>query len=171
MTLPVLPVETFIRYQQLVLGGTLGSSENKDVGVLPQQYADMFGNEEIVELVAEVYHELSPDEKARSVIYGMAYPQAGAVDVFGPRYDLPKAISGHNSYWLWGPGDNAASKDIAIVMGLSEELLRQLFEEVTKKRVFYHPYAMPWRNNLPIFLCRGPRRPLGDLWPDIKHYE
>ena len=43
MTLPVLPVETFIRYQEVLLGGPPGSSEQKDVGALPQQFADMFG--------------------------------------------------------------------------------------------------------------------------------
>ncbi len=169
MTLPALPVETFLRYQDFVLGGPPGSSENKEVGPLPQHYADMFGNEELAALVAEVYHELSADEQSRCVIYGMTYPQAGAIDVFGSRYDLPKAISGHNTYWIWGPGE--LSGEIMIVMGLNQEILNGIFDDVVEARVFRHPYAMPWRNNLPIYLCRGPRMSLKSIWPEFKHYE
>ena len=169
MTLPLLPVETFIKYQQQLMGGTLASSEQKEVGVLPQHYSDMFGNEELVALVAEVYHGLTPEEKSQCTIFGMAYPQAGAVDFFGPRYDLPRAVSGHNSYWLWGPGDRTG--EIMIFLGLDEKMLGEMFEEVTLARVFYHPYAMPWRNNLSIFICRKPYQPLQELWPNRKHYE
>jgi hypothetical protein len=129
----------------------------------------MFGNEEVVALVAEVYHELTPEEKRRCTILGMAYPQAGAVDFFGPRYGLPKAISSHNNYWMWGPGEG--SGEILLVMGLNEDILKGLYEEVRVARVFRDPYAMPWRNNMPIFLCRGPRTPLKDIWPELKHYE
>ncbi len=169
MTLPILPVETFIKYQQQMMGGTLASCEQKEVGVLPQQYSDMFGNEELVAMVAEVYHGLTPEEKSQCMIFGIAYPQAGAVDFFGPRYDLPRAVSGHNSYWLWGPGDRTG--EIMISLGLDEKMLGEMFEEVTLARVFYHPYAMPWRNNLSIFICRKPYQPLQELWPKLKHYE
>jgi hypothetical protein len=169
MTLPALPVETFIRYQEFALGGPPGSSENKEVGPLPQHFADMFGNEELAAIVAEVYHELSAEEQSRCVIYGMAYPQAGAIDVFGSRYNLPKAISGHNAYWTWGPGE--LSGEIMIVMGLNEEILSGMFADVTEARVFRHPYAMPWRNNMPIYLCRQPRVPLQSVWSKFKHYE
>lgn len=168
ITLPILPVETLVRYFEW-LGGPPPSSEQKTIGVLPQHFADMFGNEELVAIVAEVYGGLTPEEQSRCAIYGMAYPQAAAVDVFGGRYGLPKAISGHNSYWLWGPGESTG--EIVIVAGLDEETLKGLFEEVTLARVFRDPYAMPWRNNLPIFLCRGLRMPLGELWPEVKHYE
>lgn len=169
MALPVLPVETFIRYQHRLLGGTIPSSEQKEVGPLPQHYADMFGNEEMVALVAEVFHELTPEERARCTIWGMAYPQAGAVDFFGPRYGLPKAISSHNNYWLWGPGKGTG--EILISAGLNEEILGELYEEVSVARTFHHPYAMPWRNNHPIFLCRRPRVSLKEAWPEFKHFE
>jgi hypothetical protein len=169
MTLPVLPVESFIQYQHRLLGGTLPSSEQKDVGPLPQHFADMFGNEELVALVAEVYRDLPAEERAKCVIFGMAYPQAGAIDFFGPRYDLPKAVSGHNSYWLWGPGEQGG--ETMIFAGLNQEELERMFEEVTLARVFHHPYVMPWRNDFPIYVCRRPHRPLKDLWPELKHFE
>ncbi len=32
------------------------------------------------------------------------YYIAGAIDYFRPALGLAPAVSGHNSYWLWGPG-------------------------------------------------------------------
>jgi len=168
LTLPVLPVETLVGYLQL-FGGPPPSSEQKSIGVLPQQYADMFGNEELVAQVAEVYGALEAEERSRCAIFGMAYPQAAAVDFFGDRWGLPKAISGHNSYWLWGPGDYTG--EIVIVLGLQEEMLTGLFDEVTLAGTFYHPYAMPWRNHLPIWVCRGLYAPVQELWPEWKEFQ
>ncbi|MBI2839594.1 MAG: glycosyltransferase family 39 protein [Acidobacteria bacterium] len=168
ITLPVLPIETFIPYQRALLGQTLASSEEKEVGPLPQHFADMFGNEELVKLVAEVYNELPPEERKRCAIYADSYPQAGAIDLFGSRYGLPKAICGHNSYWLWGPGDSRG--DIVIVVGDSYEEVSLAFEEVTLRRVFCHPYVMPWRNYFPIYVCRKPRVSLKDIWPETKEF-
>ena len=43
--------------------------------------------------------------------------------LFGAQHGLPKAISGHNSYYLWGPGDatgevviaNSGEHDLVII--------------------------------------------------------
>ncbi len=168
LTLPVLPVEALVRYFEL-FGGPPPSGERKEVGPLPQHFADMFGNEELVEVVAAVYDGLPEGERERAVIFGMAYPQAAAVDFFGPRRGLPKAISGHNSYWLWGPGEK--SGEVMIVIGIEEATLREFFDQVELAAVARHRYAMPWRNNLPIWICRSPKAPLAEAWPRIKHYE
>lgn len=169
LTLPVLPAEMLIPYQRALLGQTLPSSEEKEVGPLPQHFADMFGNEELVALVAEVYNELTPEEKQKCAIYGDSYPQAGAIDLFGPRYGLPKAMSGHNSYWLWGPPKNV-SGEIVIVVGDSYEEVSAAFAEVRLSRIFHHPYAMPWRNYFPIYVCRKPKLTLQEIWPEAKEY-
>ena len=52
---------------------------------------------------AAVYDRLPAGERAHAVILGRSYSDAGAVDLFGPRYGLPHAYSGHNTYWWWGP--------------------------------------------------------------------
>jgi len=38
-------------------------------------------------------------------------------------------------------------------------------------RVFRDPYAMPWRNKMPIFVCRKPSASLKEIWPEAKHFE
>jgi hypothetical protein len=52
--------------------------------------------------VARVYYWLPPEIRPRTAIFGRNYGQAGAIDLFGPKYGLPPAISGHQSYFLWG---------------------------------------------------------------------
>ena len=32
-------------------------------------------------------------------------------------------------------------------------------------------YAMPYENNLAIYICRNLKMPLKELWPQLKHYE
>ena len=99
---PILPVETYIRYSQAI-GFAPPKIERFKLGPLPQIYADQFGWEEMAAAVAGVYNNLAPDVRAKTAIFGHNYGQAGAVDLFGAKYGLPKAISGHQSYFLWGP--------------------------------------------------------------------
>ena len=37
-------------------------------------------------------------------IFTSASAEAGALDLYGGPYHLPPVISGHNTFWLWGPG-------------------------------------------------------------------
>jgi len=91
--IPVLPVDTFIRYQHAI-GIQAPRTETSALADLPQLYADMFGWDEMTAKVAEVYHSLTPAEQRETAIYALDYGEAGAIDFFGPRYGLPKAISG-----------------------------------------------------------------------------
>ena len=92
-TLPILPVETFVRYQS-ALHMTPHSDEREAMGVLPQQYADMFGWPEMVDLVAKAYARLTPEERRHARVFGQNYGEAGAVDVLGRKLGLPRALSG-----------------------------------------------------------------------------
>ncbi len=79
--------------------------ENRKLGPLPQAYADQFGWEEMVATVAGAYNGLPANLRAKTAIFAQNYGQAGAIDFFGPKYGLPKAISGHQNYFFWGPRD------------------------------------------------------------------
>ena len=111
----------------------------------------------MVQAVARVYEGLSPAERARCAIFCDNYGEAGAIHVFGPAYGLPRAISGHNSYYLWGPGE--ASGEVVIAVGLPVEELQQFFDDIEVADRISHPYAMPYENDLPVHICRGPKVP------------
>ena len=101
---PVLPVESFVAYAQ-TLGITPSSGERHEQGRLPQFFADRFGWPEMVATVARVHRSLPPDERRRCGIVASNYGEAGAINLFGPRYELPPAICAHQTHSMWGPGD------------------------------------------------------------------
>src|SRR5262249_62128265 len=124
---PVLPVETYIRYTR-ALHLSPPASETHKLGPLPQHYASEFGWPEMVATVAGVYNSLPPDVRPKTAIFVQNYGQAGAIDLFGPKYGLPEAISGHQSYFFWGPRDYTGAS--MIFMDDSQERLEQLFVSV-----------------------------------------
>lgn len=168
LALPILPVQTFIKYADR-LGISPPKSENHEIGRLPQHFADMFGWKELARSVSVVYQDLSPGDQAKCGIFAQNYGEAGAIDFFGPEYGLPKAISGHNNYWLWGP--NHYTGDVMILIGGDRSDYEQLFESIEQAGLFQHDYVMPYENNLPLFVCRGLKTPIEELWPQLKHYE
>lgn len=95
--------------------------------------------------------------------------EAGAIDHFGRRHGLPRAHSGHNNYWLWGPPE--ASGRCVIVLGAEPEELEPLCETVEHAAVFSAPYVMPYEDRLPIDVCRGLRVPFATLWPATKSFQ
>jgi dolichyl-phosphate-mannose-protein mannosyltransferase len=167
LAIPILPVETFIAYQQhLPIGAP--KTESHRMGPLPQHYADMFGWPEMAAVVARAYNRLTPAERAKCGIFGQNYGQAGAIDFFGRRYGLPHAISGHQNYYLWGPDGYDGS--ILIVMDDDRETLEKIFDRVEEAGVVDHPYAMPYERHRTVFICRGMKMPMRELWPKIKKW-
>jgi hypothetical protein len=164
--IPVLPVQDYIAYST-TLGFNQPAFERGKLGVLPQQYADMFGWHAMAAKVAAAYHGLPPADQAKAVFLGANYGEAGAIDVFGPPLGLPPAISGHNNYYLWGPRNAGA---VLIVLGDPRGISRFYGSVQTVGRIDT-PYAMPYETDLPVNILRDPKVPLTTLWPMLKHYE
>jgi len=165
--MPVLPVETYIKYQSF-LGIEPPKTERHKFGKLPQGFADMFGWENMVATVAKVYNSLSPEERAKCAIFTSNYGEAGAIDFFGKKYGLPKAISGHNNYWLWGPRDYTG--EIVITVGESLEDVKKTFDQVELGATVVSEYAMPYESDLPVYICRKPKVSLPEVWPRVKDF-
>jgi Dolichyl-phosphate-mannose-protein mannosyltransferase len=167
ISIPVLPPEQYIRYSR-ALHIEQPRIETHELGPLPQLFADQFGWEEMTQVVARVYNALPPDVRARTAIFGQNYGQAGAIDLFGPKYGLPPAISGHQSYFLWGPRNYTGES--MIVMADRRERLEKLFSSVEKAGTVYHPYSMPYEH-FDVFYCRGPKQNVAEAWPRVKNWD
>lgn len=163
---PVLSPEAFIRYQKTI-GIEPPKAENQNNGPLPQHFADEFGWEEMVSKVAAVYHSLPPEERKRTMIFANDYGSAGAVDFFGPKYGLPKAVSNHQNYWYWGSHDYDGST--VIVLGSDGRGDREHFNSVEIAGIVEHPYSRrdEW---FPILRCRGLTVNLQKAWPAMKRW-
>ena len=167
LVLPVLPVDAFLRYQSR-LPFEVPRAERSFIGAaLPQYYADEFPWPGMVQAVASVYHALPPDERTKTAIFCSNYGQAAAIDFFGPQYGLPKAISGHQSYFLWGPRNYTG--EIVILVGEDEGEALEQFDSVTVAATLNNPYAF-WYENQPILLCRGLKWDLQTGWPRVKNW-
>lgn len=166
--LPVLPVATYIAYAD-VLGFKPSSGERQEIGELPQHYADMFGWDSIVATVARVYQSLPADDQARVGIFVPNYGDAGAIDLLGPRLGLHKhAISPHNNYYLWGPGD--VSGEILIVVGGELADHQKSYADVRVVDQIDCGRCMPYENHRPVYVVRKPLRSMDEIWRSAKKF-
>jgi len=166
LAMPILPVKAAVMYTRFWDVNRV-RVEEQQLGELPQLFADMFGWENQVAAVARIYRALPTEQQAQCALLAYNYGEAGAIDYFGPRYGLPKAISGHNQYALWGPRDYSGETVMAI--GFLEKDLSKYFDEVTPAATVTSEYAMPEEAHLTLFVCRRPRSSLQQAWPHFKY--
>jgi hypothetical protein len=164
---PILSPGKFLAYEK-ALHIPIPEAEHQNNGPLPQYFADEFGWEPMVQKVAAVYHSLSPEEQSRTAIFSNGWGEAAAVDFFGPKYGLPKAISKHNQYWIWGPRNYTG--EIMIVLRSDGRGDRRNFQSVQDMGAVEHPYSRrdEWFH---IFLCRGLKADLRQVWSKLGHYD
>jgi 4-amino-4-deoxy-L-arabinose transferase-like glycosyltransferase len=166
MTAPILPVESFARYQKLI-GLEAPQIEHHEMGPLPQWFADEFGWEDMAREVARVYNSLPVEDRARTAIFCNQYSEAAALDFYGPKYGLPPAISNHQNYWYWGPRNYDGS--IVIVTGSDGTGDREHFRTVEIAGRVGHIYARGDRH-FPVLVCRGLIEDLRTFWPKTKNW-
>jgi Dolichyl-phosphate-mannose-protein mannosyltransferase len=166
LAVPALTPAAYIRYTQAT-HLQQPRIENHALGPLPQIFADQFGWEEMAQVVAHAYNALPADVRASTAIFAQNYGQAATIDFFGPRYGLPPAISGHQSYFLWGP--RGYTGESMIVLDDRQKHLEELFTSVEKVGHVDHTYSMPYEH-FDVFYCRGLKQPLSELWPQMKKW-
>jgi len=167
-TLPVLEPDQFLKFMEGV-GIKPRASEVGHTADLPQHFADQFGWEEKVAAVTEVFDQLTADEKKECVILVGNYGIAGAIDFYGRPLGLPPARSGHNNYYLWGPGEQTGQ--IVIAMGIDREDLETFHEDIREVAVAECVYCLPGSSREPVYLCKKPKRTLQDAWPRTKKFQ
>ena len=166
VTFPVLPKERYAAYTQALGIEQPHMERGHDAGRLPQIFADMHGWDTMAAQVAEVYRTLSPADQAKACVFGQNYGEAGAINYFGPHLGLPKAISNHNSYWLWGP--QGCTGEVLVVIAGGEDDNRRNCRVLERAGTVHNDWARPDENDLPIYICRGLSKPIEELWPQIR---
>jgi hypothetical protein len=120
--------------------------------------------------IASTYRSLPAAERRRAVVFTSNYGEAGAVDRYGAADGLPRAYSGHNNYWLWGPPPERRSA--AVLVGYGRRYLASRFVGLRR--------AGTLRNGLgvdndeqgePIWTARSVRGSWAAQWPRLRHYD
>ncbi len=134
-------------------------------------FREEIGWPELVAEVARIRNSLPADERGKVAILGTNYGEAGAIDMFGAAYGLPKAISGINSYWARGYGN--PPPQTVIVLGMSAEDVNDLFESCELAGHTRNLYAVKneeTQDHPDIFVCRKLRYQWPEFWKQFRYY-
>jgi hypothetical protein len=166
IALPMLSPAATVRYEKAI--GLRQREELARGGRLPVQLGLLFHAEAVLQPVLEIFRSLAVEDRERVEILTGSFGEAGAINVLGRKRGLPRAIGMHNQYWLWGPGD-ATGELMIVVHGSTDQLLRW-FQHCDREREIDCPYCMEAMDAKAVHLCRNPRAPLKQLWPEMKLY-
>ncbi len=165
IALPLLsPEGTAVYASKLGIAPALRTNRG-EMDRLPQDFADMLGWEEQARAIAAVYHSLPPDEQRAAVIAGGNYGRAGAAEFYGARYALPSVVSSAGSFWYFGPGERPGR--VLIMIGGDPADLAPIYGEVREVARIRSPWSVGEERDVPVYVARGQRRTLQQLWPSL----
>ena len=156
ITIPPVPVNS-----------TLWKFASKNNGDLVEE----LGWPELVQTVAQIRDSLPEQDRAHLGIMAGNYGEAGAINLYGPRYELPQAISGINSFWQRGYGN--PQPETLIVLGISRGFLDRNFASCQIAGHTPNPYNIhneETSDHPDIYVCRGLRQTWPDFWKDFQYY-
>jgi 4-amino-4-deoxy-L-arabinose transferase-like glycosyltransferase len=126
---------------------------------------------DLVATVAQVRDSLSPSERETVGILTGNYGETGAINLYGPAYNLPQALSGTNTAWFRGYGNPPPKK--LIVVGLSREYTEGALEGCRIAGHNGNPYGIKneeSQEHPDIYVCGPPRQPWPQFWAAFQSY-
>jgi hypothetical protein len=138
---------------------------------------ETIGWPQLVRTVAAVWTSLPPSQRANAVLFADNDGLAGAINELGRGTGLPTAVSRQNSEWWWGAGNPNATTIVAVTPGPAGggagygAYLEHFFTSVRVAATLSNPYGIhnqQWGGH--VYICTGPRRPWGQMWPQLREY-
>ncbi len=136
-----------------------------------EDFREEIGWPELVETIAKVRDALPPEDRAHFGILAGNYGEAGAVNLYGPQYGLPPAISGVNSFWQKGYGD--PPPQTLIVVGRDLDQIQDSFISCTLAAHTWNRFGVlneETRDHPDILVCRTLRKPWPEYWKTARHF-
>lgn len=132
-------------------------------------WANMFGWQEIAGQIAEACRTLTPAERVGLRVLAPNYGVAGAVDVYGAALGLAPALSGHNGYAFW---ESAPALDPLVFVGYDAAWLGGIYSETRAIGTLVGAdLGPPDEKGLIIIYCRGLRIEPAALWDELRHFD
>ncbi len=157
--LAILPLDPFIEFAGI----------EKEGDLTPVPYIEYYSKskwDKTLSALKGVYDSLPQEEQKNSLIWGKHYSQAGAVNLFQKKYDLPHAFSYHGSFYLWAPENGEMPETIlAYTNGEANiDFFQSFFETVIPAKKVFNPYADfeedKWQT---IYICKNPKQNFKEL--------
>ena len=138
--------------------------EDGSIHSLPQDYADQLGWAELTTVTAKAYNSI-PD-KDKVIILCENYGQAGAIDIIGKQYDLPRAYSFSDSYQYWNPPH--FDPDIEYVIFINDEMWNGLGSVFADKKVYGQINNINAREyGTKVYILSNPNSSFNAYWKDV----
>jgi 4-amino-4-deoxy-L-arabinose transferase-like glycosyltransferase len=138
---------------------------------LQDNFKEEIGWTDLVATVAHVYDSIPANERAGIGIIVGNYGEAGAINLLGPHYNLPPAISGTNSAFYRSFPEN--KPDTLIAIGLDDAFLTDHFERCELVAHNMNPYGVineESRDHPDIYLCHHLRQRWPEFWPQFRWF-
>lgn len=135
------------------------------------QYNMEIGWPELAATVAHVRDSLPTTDRAVLGVMAADEGEAGAINLYGQAYGLPRAISGMNSNWLRGYGD--PPPQVIIAVGFKPEELDKIFASCQIAAQLWNPYDVindTLRDRDQVYVCRNMRAPWPEFWKHFLYY-
>ncbi|QLY33043.1 glycosyltransferase family 39 protein [Nocardia huaxiensis] len=138
----------------------------RDTAVLEINYdaGETIGWPEFVDQIAEIRMRAGPNAELLTANYG----EAGAIERYGALHRLPTPHSGHNSYWWWGPPQDARP---ALLIGFGVDRALELCPQIEQVGRIDNGLGIDneEQGGL-VYLCRAPRAGWAEMWPSLRRF-
>jgi hypothetical protein len=134
-------------------------------------FPEEIGWPEFVDTVAQVRDRLPASERERLGILAGNYGEVGALNLYGEKYGLPRAISGVNSSWERGYGNPVP--ETLIVVGFPRDFLQKRFRSCELAGRTWNRYGVANEETVEdpdIFVCRGLRGSWEAFWKEVRGF-
>jgi hypothetical protein len=138
-------------------------------GPLTQPLADRLGWDGLTRSVEQVYAGLEPAQRARACVLTSNYGEAGALEQLAAPDRRPPVISGHNNYYLWGPG--GCTGQVLILVGYPLAEVQRTTAHATLAATHRCQDCVAFERDVPIVVVSDPEiTDLVRLWPALKRF-
>lgn len=119
--------------------------------------------------IAGVYQRAVHHHPGRVAIVASNYGEAGAVDRYGGKHDLPSAYGVQNGFWMWGPPPTTAT--VVVAVGFDRDQLTPVFGSIRlARRLDNHVQLDDDEQGAPVWVCHGRRASWPVVWRRLRDY-
>lgn len=136
------------------------------------EVVEMVGWQDLTAQVAGICQSIPENEKPRTAILAGNYGEAGALDLYGAEYNLPRIVSGANSLWYRGYGQ--PEPKTVVVVGFERGYADKFFGQCEPAGVVTNRYDVKNEestHHTGLYICRQPRQPWSEMWREMQWFQ